>query len=46
MPQFAWFAIGLFLLLIIAQIDSKIGGWLIIVITMGLVYNAHKQGMI
>jgi hypothetical protein len=46
MSQFAWFGIGLVLLLIIAQTDPQIGGWLLIVITMGLVYNAHQKGMV
>lgn len=42
-PQIAWFAIGLILLLIIAQVDEYIGGWLLIITVMGLIWNAYKR---
>jgi len=38
-----WFGIGLVLLLIIAQVSPRIGGWLLIIVVMGLLYNAHNN---
>lgn len=42
-PLTAWYAMGLILLLIIAQVSPRLGGWLLIVIVMGLLYNAHNN---
>ena len=46
MNQFAWFGIGLLLLLVIISTNQEIGGWLLIITDMALVYNAHSKGMI
>lgn len=45
-PAFAYWAIGVVLLLVIAQMDSKIGGWLLLVTVLGLLTNANRRGMI
>lgn len=31
------------LLLIIANVDPKLGGWLLIVVVMGMLYAAHTR---
>ena len=39
--QLAWVSVAIILLLIIAYADPKVGGYLLIVIVIGMVYAAH-----
>ena len=39
--QLAWVSVAIVLLLIIAYADPKVGGYLLILIVMGMVYAAH-----
>lgn len=39
--QLAWVAVAIMLLLIIAYASPKIGGYLLIVIVLGMIYAAH-----
>jgi hypothetical protein len=34
---------AIILLLIIANVDARVGGWLLIVVVMGMIYAAHKR---
>lgn len=47
-PTIAWVAAGIMLLLLIASVDQKIGGWLIIVVVVSMVFKAHdpKRGLL
>jgi len=38
-----WVGIAIILLLIIANVDPKLGGWLLIVVVMGMIYAAHAR---
>lgn len=43
----AWYVgIAIILLLIIANVDPTIGGWLLIVVVMSMVYAAHQRGYV
>lgn len=39
----AWVAVAVSLVLIIAAVNPRLGGWLLIVLVMGMVYGAHKR---
>lgn len=45
-PAFAWWGIGVVLLLIIAQVNQRLGGWLLLITVLGLLANAHQKRMI
>lgn len=34
---------AIILLLIIANVDGRLGGWLLIVVVMGMIYAAHTR---
>lgn len=38
-----WYAIALVLLLIIAQESPRIGGWLLIVVVLGMLYAGQQR---
>lgn len=42
-PQIAWVGMAIILLLIIANVDGRLGGWLLIVVVMGMIYAAHTR---
>lgn len=42
----AWVAAAITLVLVIAAADSRLGGWLLIVLVMGMVYAAHARGYV
>lgn len=43
LPLIAWVAIGITLVIIAGQIDSYIGGWLLLVVTVSMVFAAHSR---
>lgn len=43
MPQIAWVGMAIVLLLVIANVAPKLGGWLLIVVVMGMLYAAHGR---
>lgn len=45
-PALAWWGIGVVLLLIIAQINQRLGGWLLLITVLGLLANSRQKGMI
>lgn len=45
-PAFAWWGVGMLLLLIIAQTNQRLGGWLVLITVFGLLANARQKGMI
>jgi hypothetical protein len=42
----AWAAFGILVLIIISAVDAKIGGWLLLLIVVGMVYSAHTRGLL
>lgn len=43
MPSFAWVVMAIVLLLVLANIDPAIGGWLLIVVVVSMVFAAHGR---
>ncbi|HEV7454350.1 MAG TPA: hypothetical protein VGO07_03765 [Candidatus Saccharimonadales bacterium] len=46
LTQTAWALIAIMLLLVIASVDPKVGGMLLVVVVFGMVYAANKKGLI
>ena len=44
--QLAWVAVAIMLLIIIAYTDPKVGGWLLIVTVVGMIYAARDRKLI
>lgn len=42
MTDFGWVMVAILLLLIISSSYPKLGGWLLVMLTMGMVYNGQK----
>lgn len=42
----AWAGFGILLLLIISSVNAKLGGWLILLIVVSMVYGAHTRGLL
>lgn len=45
-PQIAWVGMAIMVLLIVANVAPKLGGWLLIVVVMGMVYAGHERGLV
>ena len=42
-PAFVWVVIAIILLLVIGSADPKVGGWLLVIIVLGMVTLHAKQ---
>jgi hypothetical protein len=45
-PQIVWVGMAIILLLVIANVDARIGGWLLIVVVMSMLYAAHDRKLL